>query len=458
MSRYNTLVIDDEPIVLDYLTQALDRFGHQPVPASTGERAVELIEKNQYDLIISDLKLPGISGMVVLDHAMRKQKDTPFIVMTAHGTIESAVEAMQRGAFHYLTKPVDNKLLKFTVERALERRDLVHENRALRQMVQQEQGIEAIVGSSEPMKQILETVNRLAAQPVDVLITGPSGTGKELIARGLHWSSPRAQGPFIKMNCAALPEGLVESELFGHEKGAFTGAIRTRKGKFEAASGGTILLDEISEMPVTLQPKLLRVLQEREFERVGSNESIEVDVRVVATSNCDLTEEVRQGRFREDLYFRLNVVPIQLPPLAGRRDDIPALVAHFVRKYGDRYGREFEGVDPEAINYLKSQAWQGNVRELENRVERAVVLARDLWIRKDDVTFDSVALSNISEKAENYGSITLHELEKKHILQTLRELGFNRTQTANRLGISIRTLRNKLNEYRSQGEDIPKGN
>jgi len=277
------------------------------------------------------------------------------------------------------------------------------------------------------------------------------------VARALHWSSPSSKNAFIKMNCAALPEGLVESELFGHEKGAFTGALKTRKGKFEAANGGTILLDEISEMPLGLQAKLLRVLQEREFERVGSNESIKVNMRVVATTNKDLAEEVRNGNFREDLYFRLNVVPIELPPLSRRSDDIPALIAHFAIKYGRRYGREFEGVDDDAIEYLKSQPWQGNIRELENRIERAVVLARDLWIHKEDVAFDSVALSE-KQAGVAFGPVTLNELEKRHILQTLNELGFNRTKTANRLGISIRTLRNKLNEYRALGEDIPKGN
>jgi DNA-binding NtrC family response regulator len=388
---------------------------------------------------------------------MRKLPDTPFIVMTAYGTIENAVDAMQRGAFHYLTKPVDNKLLKLTIERALERRLLVKENKTLRQQVNQEQGIEAIIGSSDSMKDVLDILLRVAEQPVDVLVNGPSGTGKELIARALHWSSPRSKNPFIKMNCAALPEGLVESELFGHEKGAFTGAIKTRKGKFEASNGGTLLLDEISEMPPGLQAKLLRVLQEREFERVGSNDTIKVDVRVVATTNRDLAEEVRLGNFREDLFFRLNVVPISLPPLSKRRDDIPSLVAHFAIKYGARYGREFEGVDDDAIEYLKVQPWPGNVRELENRIERAVVLARDMWIHRDDVSFDSVALANTSAN-EDFGPITLHELEKRHILQTLDDLGFNRTRAADRLGISIRTLRNKLNEYRAEGEDIPKGN
>lgn len=457
MNPLKMLVVDDEPLVREYLTTSLQRFGYEPIEAEHGERAIELIEREEFSLIISDLKMPGVSGMVVLDQAIRKQPTTPVIILTAHGTIENAVEAMHRGAFHYLTKPIDHSMLKLTVERALEKRELVRENRNLRIQVEMEQGLDALIGSSPVMRDIIETLRRVSQQPVDVLVSGPSGTGKELVARALHWSSPRSRATFVKMNCAALPEGLVESELFGHEKGSFTGAVRARKGKFEAADGGTILLDEISEMPLPLQAKLLRVLQEREFERVGSNETIRVDVRVVATTNRNLAEEVKKGRFRDDLYYRLNVLPISLPPLAQRTDDIPALVTHFMTKYGARYGREFEGVDADAIAYLRTQPWPGNVRELENRVERAVVLARDLWIRRKDVELDHVAIP-LDDSNQAFGSISLHELEKRHILSTLKQQGYNRTKTAEILGISIRTLRNKLNEYREEGEDIPKGN
>ena len=304
------------------------------------------------------------------------------------------------------------------------------------------------------MRKLVETLELIAPQPVDVLVTGPSGTGKELVARALHWSSARHKNPFIKLNCAALPENLIESELFGHEKGAFTGAIKTRKGKFEAAHGGTILLDEISEMPQALQAKLLRVLQEREFDRVGSNETIKIDVRVVATTNRNLHEEVKEGRFREDLYFRLNVVPLDIPQLAKRRDDIPALANHFLTRYGARYGKDIREIEADAMDYLKTQPWPGNVRELENRVERAVVLAKGLILTVEDVTLDATAPM---ADAGSFGMIPLAELEKRHIMTTLNELNFNRTKTAEQLGISIRTLRNKLNEYRDQGEDIPKG-
>ena len=457
MSSSRILVVDDEALVREFLTEALERMGHDVIAVEDGETAVNTIGNREYDLIISDLKMPGIGGLEVLAHATRKTPETPFIILTAHGTIENAVEAMRRGAYDYLSKPIDHELLKLTVGRALQNRSLVRENRALRNQVEVEQGISALVGESDSLKKIVSMLEVVAPQPVDVLVSGPSGTGKELVARALHWSSPRARAPFIKMNCAALPEGLIESELFGHEKGAFTGAIRTRKGKFEASNGGTILLDEISEMPLALQAKLLRVLQEREFERVGSNETVSVDVRVVATTNRNLAEEVREGRFREDLYFRLNVVPLALPPLSSRPDDIPALAVHFVDKYGERYGRQFEGIDDEAIAYLKAQPWPGNVRELENRIERAVVLARDMIIHRGDITLESEELSSTAKGPATFGPVTLGELEKKHILQTLKEMNFNRTKAADRLGISIRTLRNKLNEYREQGEDIPKG-
>ncbi len=457
MSDVTVLVVDDENLVLDYLSLAMQRLGYKATQAGTAEQAIELLDKHPFDMVLSDLKLPGLSGMDVLDHVKKVSPETPFILLTAYGSIENAVEAMQRGAYHYLTKPVDNKLLKLTVARALERKSLIAENRVLRDQVDRTRGLKAIVGDSKSLELILDTLERVAAQPVDVLISGGSGTGKELVARALHWSSPRRNKPFIKMNCAALPEGLVESELFGHEKGAFTGAIKTRKGKFEAADGGTILLDEISEMPMPLQAKLLRVLQEREFERVGSNDTIKVDVRVLATTNRNLAQEVKDGNFREDLFFRLNVVPIHLPPLAERPDDVPALVAHFVHKYGDRYGREFEGIDDDAVDYLKAQPWPGNVRELENRVERAVVLAQDMWIHKSDVQLEPHDLQAPSTHT-GFGQLPLHEVEKQHILKTLNELDFNRTKAAKRLSISIRTLRNKLNEYRTQGEDIPKGN
>jgi DNA-binding NtrC family response regulator len=457
MSETRILVVDDEQLVRDYLQEALERLGYAAETVDDGQTGLERLEQSEYDIVFTDMKMPKVDGMELLAQSARRAPETPVIMLTAHGSIETAVEAMKKGAYDFLTKPIDKDLLKLTVDRALQRRKLERENRVLRGMVEQEQGIEAIVGSSESMRKIIDMLEVVGPQPVDVLITGPSGTGKELVARALHWSSPRADRPFIKLNCAALPETLIESELFGHEKGAFTGAIKNRKGKFEAANGGTILLDEISEMPLGLQAKLLRVLQEREFDRVGSNDPVRVDVRVVATTNRNLAKEVKEGRFREDLFFRLNVVPISLPPLSTRPDDVPALVVHFVEKYGARYGRQFEAIDDDALEYLKAQAWPGNVRELENRIERAVVLARDLTIHKSDVMLDGASLEDGSEAGGHYGPITVAELEKRHILQTLNELGFNRTKAAERLGISIRTLRNKLNEYREQGEDIPKG-
>jgi two-component system, NtrC family, response regulator HydG len=454
MPSSRVLVVDDEELVRDFLAEAIKRLGYAVHTAEDGVEAETLINQNEYDLIFSDLNMPRKDGMFVLNHAMSRQPDVPFVILTAYGSIENAVEAIKRGAYDYLTKPIDLDLLKVTVSRALQRGRLIFENRQLRAFVENEQGIQALIGTSGPMRKLVETLELLAPQPVDVLVTGPSGTGKELVARALHWSSPRHKNPFIKLNCAALPENLIESELFGHEKGAFTGAIKTRKGKFEAAHGGTILLDEISEMPLALQAKLLRVLQEREFDRVGSNETIKIDVRVVATTNRNLHEDVKDGRFREDLFFRLNVVPLDIPQLAKRRDDIPSLASHFLTRYGARYGKDIQEIESDAMDYLKTQAWPGNVRELENRIERGVVLARGLVLTLNDVTLEATASTS---DAASFGMIPLAELEKRHILTTLHELNFNRTKAADQLGISIRTLRNKLNEYREQGEDIPKG-
>ncbi len=454
MAGSRVLVVDDEELVRDFLAEAIRRLGHEVHTAEDGVEAEKLINQTEFDLIFSDMNMPRKDGMAVLNHAMSRQPDVPFVILTAYGSIENAVEAIKKGAYDYLTKPIDLDLLKLTVSRALQRGRLMLENRQLRAVVESEQGIGALIGTSPPMRKLTETLELIAPQPVDVLVTGSSGTGKELVARALHWSSQRHKNPFIKLNCAALPENLIESELFGHEKGAFTGAIKTRKGKFEAAHGGTILLDEISEMPITLQAKLLRVLQEREFDRVGSNETIKIDVRVVATTNRNLNEEVKEGRFREDLYFRLNVVPLEIPPLAKRRDDIPSLADHFLKRYGARYGKDIQEIEDSAMDYLKTQPWPGNVRELENRIERAVVLARGLELTLSDVQLDA---TTPTADTGSFGMIPLAELEKRHIMTTLHELNFNRTKAADQLGISIRTLRNKLNEYRDQGEDIPKG-
>jgi DNA-binding NtrC family response regulator len=381
--------------------------------------------------------------------------DTQVIMMTAYGTIENAVEAMRLGAFEYITKPFTSGEIDLVIEKAFEHRRLLDENRYLRNELSNKYCFSSIVGQSKAMQEVFEILKVVAPNHSTVLIEGESGTGKELVARAIHYNSPRRDKPFIKINCAALPEGLIESELFGHEKGAYTHAFSRTRGKFEQANGGTILFDEIGEMAPGLQAKLLRVLQEREFERIGGQETIQVDVRVIATTNRNLQEEVDKNRFRPDLYYRLNVITIQLPPLSRRREDIPLLAQHFLERYCEEYSKNIKGITDEGLSYLARCDWPGNVRELANRIERAVVLCRGEYIDAGDLQAGGRAQPSAIDEYPQIPGTTLRDFEKWIILKTLNSQKYNRTKTAKLLNISIRTLRNKIKEYRElDGEEI----
>jgi len=399
--------------------------------------------------------MPDISGMEVLKHVKEADADKAVIMMTAYGTIDNAVEAMKHGAVDYITKPFSADSIEMAVKKVFKYLNLEEENRNLRKEIDEVYGFDQIIGDSMIMNKIFEVLKSVSKSSATVFIQGPSGTGKELVARAIHFNSPRAGKPFIKTNCAALPEGLMESELFGHEKGAFTGALKTRKGRFEAADGGTLLLDEVSEMKPALQAKLLRVLQEKEFERVGDHLSIPVDVRIIATTNKEIKEEIKKETFREDLYYRLNVIPIVLPALKERRNDIPLLVDHFISKYNDIHGMAIEGIQDESVDFLMRLEWPGNVRELENRIERAVIMCKGDKLEISNFVYEDEQIDYFKSYDTDDSNITLYEMEKQLIFKTLRTCENNRTMTADTLGISVRTLRNKLNEYKLKNEIDP---
>ena len=451
------LVVDDDLLLRDFLSETLNRSGYQVNLASTGEEALENIRKEDYDIILSDVRMPNMDGMELLKTTRNFLPDAKVVMMTAYGTVQNAVEAMKLGAYDYVMKPFSIDEIELVLKRALEHKQLLLENKLLRSEVIGKYRFDNIVGKSPQMQKIFELVETVADTKATVLITGESGTGKELIAKAIHYNSPRREGPFIRINCAALPEGLVESELFGHEKGSFTGAIRQSRGRFELADRGVLLLDEISEISLHLQGKLLRVLQEREFERVGSGIPIQVDVRIIATSNRDLDRLIEQGKFREDLFYRLNVVPIHIPPLRERKEDIPALAQHFLKKYNLENNRQIKGISQKVYEMFLSYFWPGNVRELENYIERAVVTAKGKILTPRDFPKE-LALGRINLPSEEIevGS-TIYEAERKLILKTLKAQGGNRSKAAEILGISTRTLRNKLHEYGLKDEMADQG-
>ncbi len=449
------LIADDEPSIRRVLAAHLKRDGYQAETAEDGGAAISLLQRAPFHLLVTDLRMPNVDGMALLTHCSERYPGMPVIVITAHGTVDSAVEALKLGAHDYITKPFDHDELKNVIRKAL-----AHERRGRSSLHADNDGRFAIIGRARGMERIYALIEKVAPSPTTVLVQGESGTGKELVARALHDNSQRADGPFIQVNCGAIPDQLFESELFGYERGAFTGAVSDKPGRFELAHGGTLFLDEISELPRDMQVKLLRALQERTIERVGGIRSLSVDVRVIAATNRDLQAEVGRGAFREDLYYRLNVIPIVIPPLRERAGDIPLLAAHFLRKFNRRLGRQLDGLEPEALAALSAWHWPGNVRELENVMERAVLLAEDESIGLVDIHGIKPAETGdqadegvqADEDAEDLGLkeyVRRHtvRLERSRIRRALELEQGNVTRAARRLGISRKSLQTKMKEY-----------
>ena len=452
-AKKTVLVIDDEPLMREFVRETLERAGYDVSVAEDGTLGLAEFSKDPHHVVVTDLKMGGMDGMQVLERVKQDSPSTEIIMMTAYGTVETAVAAMKAGAADYIMKPFAPDELELIVDRAIARRRLEDENRYLRQELTEIYDFQHMVGTSPQIQEVYETIKKVADSRASVLIEGESGTGKELVARAIHYSGGRRDKPFIKLNCAALASGLLESELFGHEKGAFTGAHQRRIGRFDLADGGTLLLDEMGEISIALQAKLLRVLQEKEFERVGGTKPISVDTRILSTTNRNLQREVSKGRFREDLYFRLNVIPIHLPALRERKEDIPALVDHFIGRSNGENGRHVTGISDELLDMFMNHSWPGNIRELENYIERAVVLSSDDVLQPKHFSFGLAGTAPRSGDGLGVvAGMTVSQTERVLIEATLDKCGQNRTRTAELLGISVRTLRNKLKEYAQADE------
>jgi DNA-binding NtrC family response regulator len=447
MEKRVILIVEDDPNVGESIRSFLEKRGYSILLASNGKEALPLFRQEMVDLVITDLVMPKMDGMALLEAVKKLKPETEVIVISAQGTIEKAVQAMKMGAFDFIEKPINPRVIAMVVERALEKQTLVLQNRDLRSQLEDKFHFKNIVGKSEKMVRIFDLIRHISSYDSSVLIMGESGTGKELIANAIHYHSPRASMPVIKVSCASLSEGIIESELFGHERGAFTGAITSRKGRFELAHGGTLFLDEVEDIPPSTQIKLLRVLQEGEFERVGGNKTIQVDIRIIAASNRDLQEAVEQGTFREDLYYRLNVVNIKLPSLRERKEDIPFLAQFFIEKYNQKYQMKVKGISQRAMNVFVNYQWKGNVRELENTIESIMVV-------NSPVAIDLPHLpQEIRDFKESPGIIPirigtpLEEVEKEVLLETLRATKGNKRKAAQLLGINVRTIHRKMEEW-----------
>lgn len=457
---HSILVVDDEPNYLVVLSEILRDEGFEVFTAVSGNEGLPIVRDTDLDLVISDMKMPGMDGIQFLDNIKKINRQLPVILITAYAEVEKAVEAMRLGAFNYIAKPFSNEALLASVTKAIEHYDMVREIKRLRDEITPKSGFSGMIGKNDRMRSVYELIEKVAPAPSSVLITGESGTGKELVARAIHNLSHRKDEPFISVNCAALAGNLLESELFGHEKGAFTDAIAMRKGRFELADKGTLFLDEIGEMPHSLQAKLLRVLQERSFERVGGNRSLHVDVRILAATNKDLRDEVDKGAFREDLYYRLNVIHIHIPPLRERVDDIPLLVTFFLEKNSKQLDRPLE-ISPDALRLLVSLPWEGNVRELENTIERAAILCNNNRIEPEDVHPDSSDISSTHEWSSGLDleqfipehlalSDVLNGIEEKLVRKALEDANYVQARAAEKLGITKSLLQYKMKKYKLQ--------
>lgn len=444
------LVADDDLAHRTMLKTLLSGWGYTVFDVDDGEGAIREVHERPFDLILMDIRMLSVSGLEALAAIKAFNPAIPLIIMTAYASIETAVDALKKGAYDYLTKPLDFTELRLTMERAMEHSHLKDENRLLRESLSSQFDRGNLIGRSEAMTKLLETVAQVAPSEATVLITGESGTGKELIAGVIHFNSPRRKGPFVKINCAAITETLLESELFGHEKGAFTGADRRKEGKFRQADGGSIFLDEVSEMSPAMQVKLLRVLQEREIVRVGGDEATRIDVRVIAATNRDMVKDVETGRFREDLYYRLNVVTLEVPPLKERKEDIPLIAQHYLRLFAEKNHKNIKGFTPQAMDKMLKYAWPGNVRELINAVERGVVLSRAEYLDGEELLLlrEKTTPEDLSMPKEWAPSGSpLEEVERDTILKILKLVGGNKSEAARRLDITRRTLHKKLKKY-----------
>jgi len=440
--KFKILIVDDEVIIRESLRDWLSDVGHQVLTAENGLQALEIIEREKPGIVFADLVMPGMDGIELLKRIKEISSDIDVVIITAYGSIPTAINAMREGAYDYIEKPFCPERAELLVDKLVEHQRLIEENISLHQKLEERYQFEDIIAKSSKMRQVIEVIKVVAKSNATVLVAGESGTGKELIARAIHSQSYRKDKPFVAVSCAALPESLLESELFGHEKGAFTGAHAQRKGKFEVANRGTLFMDEIGEMSANIQVHLLRVLEEKEFARVGGNELIKVDVRVISATNKDMKQAIANSQFREDLYYRLNVVPVELPPLRERKEDIPLLAQHFLKKFTVENQKEIIGFSPEATDFLLKYEWPGNVRELENAIERAVILTKNSYIEATDLTQENLLKAHSVPPGRS-----LKEVERERVLNVLNETGGNRSETARILGISRATLYNKLREY-----------
>jgi len=444
------LVVDDDLAHRTMLKTLISGWDYTVVDVDDGEKAIQAVHQSPFDLILMDIRMIKVSGLEALTVIRSFNPAIPIIIMTAYASVETAVEALKKGAYDYLTKPLNFTELRLSLERAMEHQRLKEENELLKDSLGNRFDRGSIIGRSQVMEKLLDTVARVAPSEATVLIAGESGTGKEMIAGALHFNSNRKEGPFVKINCAALAETLLESELFGHEKGAFTGADRRKEGKFRQADGGSIFLDEVSEMSPAMQVKLLRVLQEREITRVGGDEAIRIDVRLIAATNRDLIKEVEAHHFREDLYYRLNVVNLEVPPLRERREDIPLIAQHYLELFSEKNHKQIRGLTPRAMDKLLRYGWPGNVRELINAMERGVVLSRSEYLDEEELLLlrEKAAPDDLSAAPEGLAAGSpLEKVEKEAILKTLEQTGGNKSEAARRLDITRRTLHMKLKKY-----------